>query len=57
VFFAPGDTPTRTVALVQPDDGDFSYSYEIEGYTTAGLPRPGATGSTGDRVLVVPLPI
>ena len=35
---------TKTVALVQPDDGEFSYSFEVEGYTTAGLPRPGVSG-------------
>jgi len=44
--------------LVQPDAGDFGYSYEVEGYTLAGLPRPGQSGSApgSQHVLVVALP-
>jgi hypothetical protein len=55
-FFVPGDPATKFVALVQPDGGQFSYAYEVEAYTTAGLPRPGVSGSTSDMTLVVPLP-
>jgi hypothetical protein len=47
---------TEIPVLVQPDDGHFSYFYEVEGYTTAGLPRPGVSGSTSDLTLFVPLP-
>lgn len=56
VFFGPQDPPTRSVALAPSGEGDFKYSYEVEGYTTAGLPRPGVGGTTDVRTLVVPLP-
>jgi hypothetical protein len=56
VFFAPGDPASRIVGLVQPDDGSFTYAYEVEGYTTAGLPRAGVSGTSSSAELVVPLP-
>jgi hypothetical protein len=56
VFFAPGDPASKIVGLVQPDDGSFTYAYEVEGYTTAGLPRAGVSGTSSDAELVVPLP-
>jgi hypothetical protein len=56
VFFAPGDPASKFVGLVQPDDGSFTYAYEVEGYTTAGLPRAGVSGTSSDLKLVVPLP-
>jgi len=55
-FFVAGDPAVKVVALVQPDDGAFTYSYQVEGYTTAGLPRAGVAGETGDQKLLIPLP-
>lgn len=55
-FFTGATTGSATVTLVQPTPGPFSYSYEVVGYTTAGLPLQGAQGTTADAHLVVPLP-
>ena len=55
-FFAIADTGPKTVALVQPGDGPLTYAYEVIGYTTTGIPRPGVSGETSDRTLVLPLP-
>jgi hypothetical protein len=56
-LFLPGATADRTITLVQPDGaGPFSYSWEVEGYTTLGLPRPGASGTSAASPLVVGLP-
>ena len=56
VLFRPGDNTPKTVMLVQPVDGAFSYTYEVEGYTSLGVPRAGARAETGDMELVLGLP-
>ncbi|QJP16072.1 hypothetical protein G3545_21965 [Starkeya sp. ORNL1] len=56
VIFRPSDFAAKTVALVQPIDGPFRYSYAVEGYTRDGVPRAGAHGESGDLRLFVGLP-
>jgi hypothetical protein len=54
-LFLPGAADPRTLALVQPDEGEFTIRYEVEGYTVQGLPRPGQS-QTMDDELVLALP-
>ena len=42
--------------LVQPIEGAFTYSYEVEGYTAFGVPKVGVRTDTQDLKLVVGLP-
>lgn len=56
VLFTPSDAGAKTVALVQPGQGVFQYSYEVEGYTSDGLPKPGASGQSADLTLILALP-
>jgi hypothetical protein len=56
-LFTPSQVADQTLTLVQPDGGGpFRYTYAVTGYTTAGLPVPGASGETGDVNLLIPLP-
>jgi hypothetical protein len=55
-LFTAGDPGPHTVTLVQPGSGVFTYTYEVEGYTTVGLPRPGVNGTGSDTALILPLP-
>jgi hypothetical protein len=57
-LFTASSTDDRAVVLVQPDGtgGPFSYHWEVEGYSQAGLPVPGRSGDSADPTLVVPLP-
>jgi hypothetical protein len=56
VIFRPGDVSPKSVMLVQPIEGAFTYSYEVEGYTAFGVPKAGVRTDTQDLKLVVGLP-
>lgn len=56
VLFRPGDKTPKTVTLVKTGEGAFAYTYEVEGYTTLGVPKAGARVETEDLELVVGLP-
>ncbi|WP_421869764.1 hypothetical protein [Pararhizobium sp.] len=56
VIFRPGDISPKSVMLVQPIEGAFTYSYEVEGYTAFGVPKVGVRTDTQDLKLVVGLP-
>jgi hypothetical protein len=56
VIFRPGDVAPKSVMLVQPIEGAFTYSYEVEGYTAFGVPKAGVRTDTQDLKLVVGLP-
>ncbi|WP_276121415.1 hypothetical protein [Pararhizobium qamdonense] len=56
VIFRPGDISPKSVMLVQPIEGAFTYSYEVEGYTAFGVPKAGVRTDTQDLKLVVGLP-
>ncbi|WP_370942047.1 hypothetical protein AB5J62_23360 [Amycolatopsis sp. cg5] len=55
VLFRPSAPTTVPVTLVQPGAA-LQYAYEVEGYTTKGLPRPGQRGETSVNTLIVGLP-
>ena len=56
VLFRPGDNTPKTVTLVKPAGEAFAYSYEVEGYTTLGLPKAGIRLESDVSELVVGLP-
>jgi hypothetical protein len=57
VLFTPSAAGDQKVILVEPDDsGPWTCNYQVTGYTAKGLPRPGATGSTGEAIVMIPLP-
>ena len=56
VLFRPGDNTPKTVTLVKPEGESFSYSYEVEGYTTLGLPKAGVRLESDVSELVIGLP-
>ncbi|KQZ28929.1 hypothetical protein ASD50_18810 [Mesorhizobium sp. Root552] len=56
VLFRPGDNTPKTITLVQPIEGAFAYSYEVEGYSLLGVPKAGARAETSDMTLLVGLP-
>jgi hypothetical protein len=69
-LYGPGDPPDTAeaifsvsaagdqhVTLAQPDTSKpWSYSYQVTGYTTRGVPRPGDTGTSSEATLLVSLP-
>ena len=56
LLFRPDTTTPLPATLVQPGTDPSRYRYEVEGYTTRGVPVPGQSGETADTKLVVGLP-
>jgi hypothetical protein len=54
-LFRAGGPTEKEVAIVSASP-DQSYRYEVEGYTTGGLPVPGATGTSTADELIIALP-
>jgi len=56
-LFTPSQAADQTLALVQPDaGGPFAYKYRVVGYSLAGLPVTGDSGTASDLNFLVRLP-
>ena len=56
-LFTPSQAADQTLALVQPDaGGPFTYKYRVVGYSLAGLPVPGDSGTTSEAIFLARLP-
>ncbi len=57
-LFTPSQMDDKTVSLVQPDGGGtFVYSYRVTGYTQQGIPVPGDSGQSSEKILIVGSPV
>ncbi len=55
-LFVPEAATPRTVAIGHTEPGPVTVTYRVDGFTTAGLPVAGETGTTASTQLLVPLP-
>jgi len=57
VIFTPSQLETKTVTLIQPEGVDqFTYQYEVKGYTLNGDVVAGESGESSDFTLLVKVP-
>jgi hypothetical protein len=56
-IFTPSQIAERIVSLVQPDSGEFAYTYKVTGYNLRGEIVPGMSAQTSDTTLFVKVPV